>query len=118
MVDHKIHFDTHSDPVMVPTGTLLVEAARKAEIDLQQPCGGQGRCGRCVVQVNNGHIRSRSTLRLSNADIEAGYVLACQSVVEGDAEIIIPPQEDRMLRRNGIEGGTNIRQVIAGLIAA
>lgn len=94
MVDHSIHFDTQSDPVMVPTGTLLVEAARKAAIDLQQPCGGQGRCGRCVVKVNNGHIRSRSTLRLSNEDIEAGYVLACQSVVEGNAEIIIPPQEE------------------------
>ncbi len=38
-------------------------------------------------------MRRRSTLRLSADDLEAGYVLACQAVVEGDAVVIVPPPE-------------------------
>ncbi|MEP0804907.1 MAG: DUF4445 domain-containing protein [Chloroflexota bacterium] len=79
--------------VQVPTNTLLVDAARLAGVEIGQPCGGQGRCGRCAVQVTEGQVRRRSTLRLSPADIEQGYALACQTVVEGDAAIYVPPQE-------------------------
>jgi uncharacterized 2Fe-2S/4Fe-4S cluster protein (DUF4445 family) len=79
--------------VEVPTGALLTEAARLAGIDLMQPCGAQGRCGRCVVQVTEGLARQRSTLRLSQEDLRKGYALACQSVVESDLRVVIPPQE-------------------------
>jgi uncharacterized 2Fe-2S/4Fe-4S cluster protein (DUF4445 family) len=79
--------------VQVPTGTLLSEAAAQASIDINQPCGGQGRCGRCLVQVQAGSLRRRSELRLSAADIEQGYSLACQSLVEGPVHIFVPPQE-------------------------
>jgi uncharacterized 2Fe-2S/4Fe-4S cluster protein (DUF4445 family) len=93
MADHDIQFEGAAEPVSVPTGTLLSEAARLAGVDILQPCGGQGRCGRCAVQVLDGTVRRRSTLRLSPADIEAGYALACQSVVEGAAHVYVPPQE-------------------------
>lgn len=71
----------------------MTEAIRDAGLDLAQPCGGQGRCGRCAVIVEGGNIRRRSTIRLSASDLEAGYALACQTVVEGDAAILIPEQE-------------------------
>ena len=64
-----------------------------AGLDIGQPCGGQGRCGRCAVQVTEGIVRRRSALRLSPESIEQGYALACQTVVEGDVAITIPPQE-------------------------
>ncbi len=64
-----------------------------AGLDIGQPCGGQGRCGRCAVQVTEGIVRRRSALRLSPESIEQGYALACQTVVEGDVAIYIPPQE-------------------------
>jgi len=98
MANHKIIF-TQDDSnrgnitVTVPTGTLLSEATTIADLEVGQPCGGQGRCGRCVVQVISGNIRRRSTLRLSTDDIAQGFSLACQSIVEGDAEIYIPPQQ-------------------------
>ena len=63
-------------------------------IDINMPCGGQGRCGRCAVIAQNGAgIRRRSTVRLSPDDLADGYALACQTVIEGDAVIIVPPQE-------------------------
>ena len=98
MADHLVTFDSAAEPVCVPTGTLLSEAARMAGIDIGQPCGGQGRCGRCAVQVTEGTVRRRSTLRLSDLDIASGLTLACQSIVEGDLAVHIPPQ-DKIERR-------------------
>ena len=95
MADYTLTFNGEdvNATITVPTGTLLSDAARQAGIEIGQPCGGQGRCGRCAVQVKSGNIRRRSTLRLSPQAIEDGYGLACQSVVEGDATIYVPPQE-------------------------
>ncbi len=93
MSDHLVTFDVGRGPVKVPTGTLLSEAARLAGVEITQPCGGQGRCGRCTVQIVDGMVRRRSTLRLSQADVENGFALACQTVIEGDVSVIVPPQE-------------------------
>jgi uncharacterized 2Fe-2S/4Fe-4S cluster protein (DUF4445 family) len=93
MAEYEVRFDSHPESIRVPAGTLLVEAARQGGIGIQQPCGGQGRCGRCAVRVESGQVRRRSTLRLSKSDIDAGYALACQTVVEGDAAIVVPPSE-------------------------
>jgi uncharacterized 2Fe-2S/4Fe-4S cluster protein (DUF4445 family) len=93
MAEHKVTFQTTGTAVALPTGSLLTEAARLAGIELNQPCGGQGRCGRCAVQIVNGDVRQRSQLRLSSEDIAQGYTLACQSVIEGDVTICVPPQE-------------------------
>jgi uncharacterized 2Fe-2S/4Fe-4S cluster protein (DUF4445 family) len=93
MALHKVDFDCAAEPVEVSTGTLITEAAQLAGVEISQPCGGQGRCGRCVVKVEEGNVRRRSTLRLSAEDVSAGYALGCQTVIEGDVKITIPPQE-------------------------
>src|SRR3972149_2442031 len=94
-MQHTVSF-THNDkqtPWEVSTGVLLSDAAQMAGIDIGQPCGGQGRCGRCAVQVMSGNIRRRSTLRLSPEAGDQHYALACQAVVEGDAAVFVPEQE-------------------------
>jgi uncharacterized 2Fe-2S/4Fe-4S cluster protein (DUF4445 family) len=90
---HKVHFDVAEEMVEVPNGTLLTDAAEKAGIEINQPCGGQGRCGQCAVQVTSGKVRRRSTMRLSQEDVDQGYALACQTVLEGDLTVVVPPQE-------------------------
>src|SRR5512141_1390794 len=95
-MEHTVTFTTEDNKtatVTVPTNMMLADAAHIAGIDIGQPCGGQGRCGRCAVQVTDGNVRRRSTLRLSPADVQQGYALACQTVVEGDVSIYVPPQE-------------------------
>jgi uncharacterized 2Fe-2S/4Fe-4S cluster protein (DUF4445 family) len=96
-MSYTVTFRTSSGaaPVRVtaPEGALIVEAAAQAGLDIGQPCGGQGRCGRCAVQVTGGLVRRRSMLRLAPADVAQGYALACQTVIQGDVEITIPPQE-------------------------
>lgn len=86
-------FEGKQASVTVLTGALISDAARLAGIEISQPCGGQGRCGRCAVQVTEGSVRRRSTLRLSPEAIEQGFALACQSVVESDVSIYVPEQE-------------------------
>ncbi|MFH1104276.1 MAG: ASKHA domain-containing protein [Actinomycetota bacterium] len=98
MAVYAAQFDSLAEPVAVSAGELVVEVARRAGVEIQQPCGGQGRCGRCSVRIESGRVRRRSVLRLSQADLDAGYALACQTVVEGDVSVIVPPP-DRIQRR-------------------
>jgi uncharacterized 2Fe-2S/4Fe-4S cluster protein (DUF4445 family) len=93
MTEHTVTFDIAKQPVRVPTGTLLSEAAHLAGVDIGQPCGGQGRCGRCAVQITKGSVRRRSSMRLSPEDVAQGFALACQTVIEGDISVVVPPQE-------------------------
>jgi uncharacterized 2Fe-2S/4Fe-4S cluster protein (DUF4445 family) len=93
MAEHTVTFDIGNQPVRVLTGTLLSEAAQLAGVDILQPCGGQGRCGRCTVKIESGAVRRRSTLRLSSEAVAEGYALACQTVVEDDIVVTVPPQE-------------------------
>ena len=93
MTLHTVLFDSADKPVRVPTGTLLADAARLAGVEISQPCGGQGRCGRCAVKITSGTVRRRSSLRLSPDDLALGYALACQTVVEGNVAVLVPLQE-------------------------
>ena len=115
MAEHLVKFDTESEPIKVQTGILLSEAAHLAGVEISQPCGGQGRCGRCALRVTSGTVRCRSTVRLSQEDIANGYALACQSVIEGDISVSVPPQEkierlltsDRMVAEVSVPEGYN-----------
>src|SRR5512136_435004 len=94
----RITFNPGGVALDVPAGSLIQEAARKAGVEIGIPCGGQGRCGRCAVVVESGPVRRRSVMRLSAADVQAGYALACQTVVDGDVIVTVPPQ-DKIERR-------------------
>jgi uncharacterized 2Fe-2S/4Fe-4S cluster protein (DUF4445 family) len=110
MAEHLVWFDVSEQPVRVATGTLLVEAAESAGIKIAQPCGGQGRCGRCALLVTKGSVRRRSTLRLTEDDVAQGYALACQSVIESDIVVSVPPQEkiERRLTTDRIVGDVSV----------
>ena len=90
---HTILFRPEGKTVQVAAGTLLSDAIVLAGIDLNLPCGGQGRCGRCRVVVESGQVDRRGSSRLSPVELEQGYALACQTAVQGDLQVFIPPQE-------------------------
>jgi uncharacterized 2Fe-2S/4Fe-4S cluster protein (DUF4445 family) len=97
MASHKIRFLPDGKTVDVEAGTTLMEAAQKEEVQINNLCGGKGVCGRCRVKVANGKIRAdkHSISLLSKEEILEGYVLACQTKVDSDMEILIPA-ESRM----------------------
>ncbi len=98
MASHKVILLPSNITITVPTGTLISEAIQQSDLEFIQPCGGQGRCGRCAVIIEENGVRRRSTIRLSAEDLDAGYALACQTVIEGPTTITIPEQE-RIERR-------------------
>jgi uncharacterized 2Fe-2S/4Fe-4S cluster protein (DUF4445 family) len=98
LAKHRVTLMPENKTIEIQTGALVAEAIDTAGFDVSQPCGGQGRCGRCAVLVEEGNVRRRSTIRLSADDLSSGWALACQSVIEGDVSITIPEQE-RIERR-------------------
>ena len=94
METYKITFMPDEKSVEVEPGTNLMEAADKAAIHINSLCGGEGVCGRCKVKVTNGKILAdkHSISILSKEEITEGYVLACQTRVDSDMEVFIPPE--------------------------
>ena len=40
--------------VLVPAGTVLLDALKQIEFLHGGPCGGTGKCGRCIVEIEDG----------------------------------------------------------------
>jgi len=110
MSKYKISFLPDEKEVEVEAGTTIMEAAEKAGVYINNLCGGKGVCGKCRIQVMNGRILAdkHSISLLSKQEIESGYALACQTRVDSDMEILIPPEsrleeEQIMMEGTGVE---------------
>jgi uncharacterized 2Fe-2S/4Fe-4S cluster protein (DUF4445 family) len=106
----KVTFLPDRKEVEVEEGVTLFEAAEKAGVYLNSLCGGEGVCGKCRVQVIKGKARAdnRSLTFLSREEVQNGYVLACQTRVEDDLEVVIPPQS--RLEEEQILTGSHLKE--------
>lgn len=73
----------------VAKGTNLMEAARKAGVFLDAPCGGKGVCGKCKVKIKSGAHKYEYTPLLLPEEIEQGIRLACLTWVQEDMTVEI-----------------------------
>jgi len=94
MEKHRVIFLPDQKQVEVDEGTLLIEAAEKAGAYLNSLCGGEGVCGKCRVQIIKGKAKvdNNSVAFFTKEEIEKGYVVACQTRVKENLEILIPPE--------------------------
>lgn len=72
-------------------GIKVSEALQTAGLYQQQPCGGRGVCGKCRVALS-GKVSPPNALEQS-----AGFRLACQAVLQGDAQVVLG--EDRPMEQ-------------------
>lgn len=88
-----------------PTGTPILDAARTLGVYVESVCGGRGICGRCQIEVQEGHF-AKHGIQSSNAhisdfgpkekryaqkrDLKDGRRLSCSSTIEGDLVVDIP----------------------------
>jgi len=89
----KVIFHPLNKVVEVKQGTLLLDAIREADIQIESICGGKGECGKCRVILNKGEVSLVSDAhkkRLSPQELSQGYHLACQVRVMSDSEFTIP----------------------------
>lgn len=97
-------FTGRGNPVTIPRGLTVAEAARAAECNISAPCGGRGTCGKCRVKLVTGEfaavgISSRKeslspltdteTRFLNRAELDNGLRLACQARLTGDVVLEI-----------------------------
>jgi len=49
----RITFQPSGRSVFVLPGTKIIEAAGRAGININMPCGEQGTCGKCRIQITS-----------------------------------------------------------------
>ncbi len=87
-----VKFHPSGRTVFVLVGTKLYEAAAAAGLVLEQPCGGQGLCGKCRAIVRHGAAPpTPSEHRFFSAEeLAAGWRLACQTQLLQPSEVEVP----------------------------
>jgi uncharacterized 2Fe-2S/4Fe-4S cluster protein (DUF4445 family) len=85
-------------------GTPLVSAARRAGVDLELPCGGDGSCGRCIVRTSGGEVETESVGRIPPSAVSSGYVLACRTrICDSAVTVELPVRTEARGRFNDQE---------------
>lgn len=88
----KVTFQPHGRSVYVLPGTKIVEAAARAGLPVETPCGGRGTCGKCRVQFAAGAPEPGAAERaaLGDAEVAEGWRLACQGAICCECVVSVP----------------------------
>jgi uncharacterized 2Fe-2S/4Fe-4S cluster protein (DUF4445 family) len=88
----------------VVRGSTILDAAQRAGLNINVVCGGQGKCGKCVVYVQSGKTefdRQKYSRFFSEDELTKGACLACETMVQGDLQVLVPEstliQEQKIL---------------------
>ena len=120
MNTYRVTFLPDKTSIEVVEGTTLAEAAQRAEIFVNNLCGGEGVCGECRVQVIKGEVGSNAYASgfFSQDEIDKGFVLACQTEVHGHMEVEIPPEsrleEEQIMTGEPAEDSKGAREIAVG----
>jgi ring-1,2-phenylacetyl-CoA epoxidase subunit PaaE len=75
--------DGRTSVTTIPAGTPVLDGAQLARPDLPFACKG-GVCGTCRALVRSGEVRMRRNFALEQSELDAGFVLTCQSMPVSD----------------------------------
>jgi len=94
MKTYRVTFIPEEKSIEVKEGATIAEAANRADIFINNLCGGEGVCGECRVKIIKGEAGAdeHTPTVLSQEERDRGFVLACQTEIHGDLEIEIPPK--------------------------
>lgn len=86
-------------------GTPVIDAARELGVYVESVCGGRGICGRCQIDIQEGHFAKHGITSSNDhispfgpkeqryaekRDLKEGRRLSCSSTIEGDLVVDIP----------------------------
>jgi uncharacterized 2Fe-2S/4Fe-4S cluster protein (DUF4445 family) len=105
----RVLFKPDGKEVWVVPGSTVEEALLAAAIPVSMPCGGHGRCGKCVVRIEGpaSPIRPEERARLPRGI--PGARLACVARLMGDAEVTIPDTSRITIQRISTRGTASSR---------
>lgn len=85
---HNVQFIVETE---IKKDKTILETAKKANCKIKAPCG-KGKCGKCVVKVVEGKVSEPTKNErkfFSEEELAAGYRLACETSIEGEAKILL-----------------------------
>jgi len=88
--EFNVKFLPFDASVKVSSGTILLDAVKKADLPLKTTCGGKGTCGDCVVQIIGGAYQSKQSAALSDKLASQGFCLACQTKITDNITAQLP----------------------------
>lgn len=87
MFELTVWKNKRSHKVAFEEAALLDVLLQRAGFSLPHPCGGHGNCGKCAVRVS-GAVSEPNAL-----EEHMGKRLSCQTVVLGDATVVLPDDD-------------------------
>jgi len=108
---YKVTFQPQGRSVSVLKDTTILEAAGRAGLVVDTPCGGAGTCGKCRVQISQGAPLPSDADRqaLGEVELQQGWRLACQSHINNDMVVHVPDESlfgsDHQIARDSTVGG-------------
>lgn len=102
----KIRFQNRAETILCPSGANLLELLHQHGHSVYSPCGGKGRCGKCLARVRGraGTVTASERKHLTQAQIDDGIRLACQIQVTGDLEVDLSPAQQLVILADGLAG--------------
>jgi ring-1,2-phenylacetyl-CoA epoxidase subunit PaaE len=76
--------DGRSTTLALPRDVPVLDSAQRVRSDLPFACKG-GVCGTCRARVTDGEVEMRRNYALEPEEVDAGYVLTCQTLPLSDA---------------------------------
>jgi ring-1,2-phenylacetyl-CoA epoxidase subunit PaaE len=74
----SVLLDGRTTTVVIDRDTTILDGAQRGRPDLPFACKG-GVCGTCRAKVTGGKVDMRRNFALEDAEVDAGFVLTCQS---------------------------------------
>ncbi len=103
-----IKFVPQNREMKVAAGTNLLKAAAEGGLYIEGDCAGKGTCGKCRVKIVKGsgsEATAAEKKHLSIAELDSGWVLACQRTINENCVIEVPLQKDAYSRKTTLAGG-------------
>jgi len=110
----RITFQPSGRSVFVLPGTKIIEASGRAGININIPCGGQGTCGKCRIQITSEMKTSPGQIEsdmFSPEELKIGWRLACQTSVQNDMTVYIPDESLIVTSQKILTKGRGIEQI-------
>jgi uncharacterized 2Fe-2S/4Fe-4S cluster protein (DUF4445 family) len=110
----KVKFLPGQKVVEVLPGTDLLKAAAQAGVPVEGNCGGKGTCGKCKVRLVSGPVKNLTEAEkkhLSEKELAAGWVLACQRPVWEDVTVEVMGQKDAYARKTSLSSAVDTVEI-------
>ncbi|HEX9060235.1 MAG TPA: ASKHA domain-containing protein [Clostridia bacterium] len=111
----KLHTDDGITELQAQDGANLFEFLRKHGCDVHAPCGGKGKCGKCLLKVEGvvSQPSRNEMMLLGSKKLEQGYRISCLLKVDSDIDVFFEADKNKAIVKTvSMEGNTHLDPLI------